>query len=180
MIHTDDCNEKNKNKVQCKFCANKFEAGGINKHITVRHNKEIEKIRKDNEENRIRTNPQDYLTVGLPFGVPSELAYLYWEQWSKEDLMGAKMHTGTPQEICGPEIIDTFVGGCQETARWIGNPMELPPGKSGEEFIRGQVKLIKLTTDEDILAIVAMNMLHPFNVLMLQIPVAGSTKKKMN
>ena len=70
--------------------------------------------------------------------------------------MGAKMHTGTPQEICGPEIIDTFVEGYQETARWIGNPMDLPPGKSGEEFIRGKAKLIKLITDKDVPAIIAI------------------------
>ena len=89
------------------------------------------------------------------------------------------MHTGTPQEISGHKIIETFVGGFQETARWIPNTMEIPPGKVGEEFIRGKAKLIKLFTDEDILAIIAWNMIHLYCILMLQRPVARSTKKKM-
>ena len=53
MIHSNECNVKQINKVQCDHCANKFDPGGIKRHITVTHKDKIQ----ENLEKNIRSNP---------------------------------------------------------------------------------------------------------------------------
>ena len=124
----------------------------------------------NNETSSLPNNPQD-----TP---PPEDSYHFWDHWAKDPIMGAKIHVGTPQALEGPEIVDKYIGCYGETARWRGNPMDLPIGEPGEEFIEGVGKILKHITNEDELVSLASTMLHVFNALMLQKPAPKSTKEQ--